>query len=133
MIRKIKSTKSTKSTNSTVRSDGKYASKKNIKVGCSSTFRKGGYVDVPKLHVEGRWLEEIGFSIGEQIVVEYGEGCVTFRKPDDKEMAALEEKKLKAEIREREEAILSLQRSIEDRQFDIQKVAENSNRYIEDR
>ena len=47
---------------------------KNIKVVYKSRSIGGSYTQVPKIQMEGRWLEELGFSIGSTIVVEYGEG-----------------------------------------------------------
>ena len=44
---------------------------KNIKVAYTSRIVSGSYTQVPKIQMEGRWLEELGFSIGSTIVVEY--------------------------------------------------------------
>ena len=42
---------------------------KNIKVAYTSRCTGGSYTQVPKIQMEGRWLEELGFSIGSTIVV----------------------------------------------------------------
>ena len=38
--------------------------KKHIKVAYTSRLSGGSYTQVPKIQMEGRWLEELGFSIG---------------------------------------------------------------------
>ena len=53
--------------------------KKHIKVAYTSRLSGGSYTQVPKIQMEGRWLEELGFSIGSTIVVEYGEGSLCIR------------------------------------------------------
>ena len=30
----------------------------------------------PKITMEGRWLEELGFHVGDSILLEYGNGCI---------------------------------------------------------
>ena len=37
------------------------------------------YSKVPKLQMEGAWLEELGFTIGSSAAVEYGDGVITIR------------------------------------------------------
>ena len=37
--------------------------KKHIKVAYTSRLSGGSYTQVPKIQMEGRWLEELGFSI----------------------------------------------------------------------
>ena len=40
---------------------------KNIKVAYTSRSCGNSYTQVPKIQMEGRWLEELGFSIGSTI------------------------------------------------------------------
>ena len=42
---------------------------KNIKVVFKSRSNGGSYTQVPKIQMAGRWLEELGFSIGSTIGV----------------------------------------------------------------
>ena len=56
---------------------------KKIKVAYSTrsrrpvgTFRESAYIDTPKISMEGKWLEALGFHIGDQIQVEYEEGAI---------------------------------------------------------
>ena len=60
---------------------------KNIKVVYKSRSIGGSYTQVPKIQMEGRWLEELGFSIGSTIVVEYGEGSLHIRPMTAEELA----------------------------------------------
>lgn len=68
---------------------------KNIKVQYSSRCQSGF---LPKIQMEGRWLEKLGFSIGTHLVVEYEEGSIRIRPFTEEETAAIEEQKLQAEL-----------------------------------
>ena len=61
--------------------------KKHIKVAYTSRLSGGSYTQVPKIQMEGRWLEELGFSSGSTIVVEYGEGSLCIRPMTETELA----------------------------------------------
>lgn len=59
-----------------------YADKK-MKVQYSSRARQsknhyfgGGYIETPKIQMEGKWLETLGFHIGDAIQVAYEEGSI---------------------------------------------------------
>ncbi len=49
---------------------------KSIKVAYTSRYSGGSYAPVPKVQMEGRWLEQLGFTIGAPLIVEYGEGSI---------------------------------------------------------
>ncbi len=56
---------------------------KKMKVQYSSRARKGknhyfggGYIETPKIQMEGKWLEALGFHIGDAIQVAYEEGSI---------------------------------------------------------
>lgn len=53
---------------------------KNIKVQYSSRCSGSGfysrYKNYPKIQMEGKWLEELGFHIGDSLKVEYEEGSI---------------------------------------------------------
>ena len=65
---------------------------KSIKVAYSSQIRKGNdpifrntrTVIMPKIQMQGKWLEELGFHIGDRLTVEYGDGAIHIRlaKPE---------------------------------------------------
>ena len=58
------------------------AKTKQIKVQYSSRCTYGGYygssryTNYPKIQMEGKWLEALGFHIGDQLMVEYEEGSI---------------------------------------------------------
>ena len=60
---------------------------KNIKVAYTSRIVSGSYTQVPKIQMEGKWLVELGFSIGSTMVVEYGEGSLHIRPMTAEELA----------------------------------------------
>ena len=53
---------------------------KNIKVQYSSRCTGSGYYshykNYPKIQMEGKWLEELGFHIGDSLQIEYEEGSI---------------------------------------------------------
>ena len=56
---------------------------KNIKVQyssrtASSSYAYGStrYTSYPKIQMEGKWLEALGFHVGDQLKVEYEEGSI---------------------------------------------------------
>lgn len=70
---------------------------KNIKVVYSSKTSYGDYYGSsrttvnPKIQMEGKWLEALGFHIGDQLQVEYEEGAIHIRlapKPEPVMMVA---------------------------------------------
>lgn len=68
---------------------------KNIKVQYSSRNASGLS---PKIQMEGRWLEELGFPIGTRLMVEYEQGSIRIRSFTAEENASLEERELQAEL-----------------------------------
>ena len=56
---------------------------KKMKVQYSSRARQGknhyfgsGYIETPKIQMEGKWLEALGFHIGDRLQVDYEEGAI---------------------------------------------------------
>ncbi len=56
---------------------------KKMKVQYSSRARQGrnpyfggGYIETPKIQMKGKWLESLGFHIGDAIQVVYEEGSI---------------------------------------------------------
>ncbi|MBQ7247472.1 MAG: SymE family type I addiction module toxin [Lachnospiraceae bacterium] len=58
---------------------------KTIKVQYSTRFTGRKYSEVPKIQMEGKWLEAIGFSVGDKIRIDYDNGKIIIRT--DKETA----------------------------------------------
>lgn len=83
---------------------------KNIKVAYANRYSKDCGVRhsgaptstaVPKIQMEGRWLETLGFSIGTSLIVEYEEGSIHIRTLTAEEMAAKEQREAQAEYKKR--------------------------------
>lgn len=55
---------------------------KNIKVAYSSRvnhdkyYRTTSYTSYPKIQMEGKWLEALGFHVGDSLLVEYEDGKI---------------------------------------------------------
>ena len=100
---------------------------KNIKVLYSSRYSQSGGIlrtgsgpccTVPKIQMEGKWLEALGFSIGTPLIVEYEEGSIRIRT-------------LTAElsISRRIEELEKMKRRAEKEAASLSMVAEPSDRY----
>jgi len=57
---------------------------KTIKVQYSTRYTGRRYSEVPKIQMEGKWLEAIGFSVGDKIYVEYDDGKIIIRTSGNK-------------------------------------------------
>ena len=52
---------------------------KTIKVQYSTRYTGRRYSEAPKIQMEGKWLEAIGFSVGDRIHVDYDDGKIIIR------------------------------------------------------
>ena len=102
---------------------------KNIKVAYTSRSPGGSYTQVPKIQMEGRWLEELGFSIGNTIVVEYDEGSIRIRQMTEEELADCRREQLKKELAAKPASIRKLQKSLDGDLQALSLVAESSHGY----
>lgn len=102
---------------------------KNIKVAYISRSSGGSYTQVPKIQMEGRWLEELGFSIGSTIVVEYDEGSIRIRQMTEEELANCRREQLKKELAAKSASIRKLQKSLDGDLQALSLVAESSHGY----
>ncbi len=82
--------------------------RKNIKVQYSSRYNTGL---LPKIQMEGRWLEELGFSVGTRLAVEYEEGCIRIRPFTPAELAEEQAKELQSELKKKLKEIKFLQKA----------------------
>jgi toxic protein SymE len=57
---------------------------KRIKVQYSSRSNSSGYSMYPKIQMEGKWLEAIGFQIGDSLQVDYQNGEIHIKLYEDK-------------------------------------------------
>ena len=71
------------------------AKTKNIKVQytsrCSGYGYNSHYTDYPKIQMEGKWLEELGFHIGDRLKVEYEEGSIQITPVPQSELMVAEQ------------------------------------------
>ena len=102
---------------------------KNIKVAYTSRSSGGSYTQVPKIQMEGRWLEDLGFSIGSTIVVEYDEGSIRIRQMTEEELADCRREQLKKELAAKSASIRKLQKSLDGDLQALSLVAESSHGY----
>lgn len=98
---------------------------KNLKVAYSTRFQKNSTLTVPKLQMEGKWLEELGFSIGSTVMVEYEEGSIRIRPLTEAELALQKQQELTVSLKRKEKELRSMQASYET----LSKVAESSQIY----
>lgn len=103
--------------------------KKNIKVVYTSRSTQKGYTTVPKIQIEGKWLEDLGFSIGDTIAVEYQEGSITIRRFTAEEAAEQERKALEADIKKKKAEMKRLRKGLHSCIENYSKVAESNVSY----
>src|SRR5699024_5794500 len=99
---------------------------KNIKVAYTSRSCGNSYTQVPKIQMEGKWLEELGFSIGSTIVVEYDDGSIHIRQMTEDELADRRKADLEKELAAKSAAIRGLRRDIHEDSRRFSRVAEPS-------
>lgn len=102
---------------------------KNIKVQYSSKCSNGF---TPKIQMEGRWLERLGFSIGTYMVVEYEEGSIRIRPFTVKENAVRKEQELRAELSKKQREYESAGKRLTEEYGMLSMVAEPRNNYDTD-
>ena len=84
---------------------------------------------VPKIQMEGHWLEALGFTIGAPLLVEYEEGSIRIRTLTAEELAAKEQRETQAEISRRIAELEKMKRRAEKEAASLSMVAEPSDRY----
>ena len=57
---------------------------KTIKVQYSTRYTDRRYSEVPKIQMEGKWLEAIGFFVGDKLLVDYEEEKIIIRIDKEK-------------------------------------------------
>lgn len=99
---------------------------KNIKVQYSSRCQSGF---TPKIQMEGRWLEKLGFPIGTRLAVEYEEGSIRIRPFTEEETAAIEEQELQAELAKKQREYEAAKHRLAKQYGTITMVAEANSSY----
>lgn len=102
---------------------------KNIKVLYTSRYTKGSYSPVPKVQMEGRWLEQLGFTIGAPLIIEYEEGSIHIRTLTAEELAAKEQREAEADLARRIAELKQMRQRIDAEAASLSMVAEPSGRY----
>lgn len=82
---------------------------KNIKVVYTNRYSHG---TVPKIQMEGKWLEELGFTIGTALIVEYEENSIRIRPLTSREQKAQEIHLLKSEYKRKGNELKELEASL---------------------
>ena len=111
---------------------------KNIKVVYTYRHHQSGGVlhsgtgpctAVPKIQMEGHWLEALGFSIGAPLIVEYEEGSIHIRTLTAEELAAKEQREAQAELEKRIAQLEQMKHRIDAEAASLSMVAEPSTKY----
>ena len=84
---------------------------------------------VPKIQMEGHWLEALGFSIGAPLIVEYEEGSIHIRTLTAEELAAKEQREAQAELEKRIAQLEQMKRRIDAEAASLSMVAEPARPY----
>ena len=84
---------------------------------------------VPKIQMEGHWLEALGFTIGTPLLVEYEEGSIRIRTLTAEELAAKEQREAQAELSRRIAELEKIKRRAEKEAASLSMVAEPSRTY----
>lgn len=99
---------------------------KNIKVQYSSRCQSGFS---PKIQMEGRWLEKLGFPIGTRLVVEYEEGSIRIRPFTAEENAARDAQELQTELAKKQREYEAAKHHLEEQYGSLTMVAEANSNY----
>ncbi len=63
---------------------------------------------VPSLRFNGKWLNELNFTIGEEVVVYQGKNMILITKPNKREQQIIKDKKKERELKQLKRKIKSL-------------------------
>lgn len=82
---------------------------KRIKVQYRSRSTSNGYTDVPMIQMTGNWLESLGFSIGDTIMLDIDESGIHIRPLTADEQNEEAQASLFRSIRKRQKELTQLQ------------------------
>lgn len=105
---------------------------KNIKIQYSTRYNNRNHYSVPKIQMEGKWLEDLGFSIGDTIAVEYEKGSIRIRPLTAEEQLQKQQEELKSNICRLTSELKCLQLRAETSTSNPSIVAESGSRYSKD-
>lgn len=102
---------------------------KNMKIAYSTRYSQKNISTVPKIQMEGKWLEELGFSVGSTIAIEYEEGSIRIRPLTKEELLIREQQQLEAEYKHRQKELRIAETNLTESYNNCSKVAEPSGNY----
>lgn len=102
---------------------------KRIKVQYRSRATAHGYTDTPMIQMTGNWLEALGFSIGDTIMMEYDKDGIRIRPLTESEKAAAARDELELSIRRKQKEMKALQKQIDTGSHKLAMVAEPGHSY----
>lgn len=102
---------------------------KRIKVQYRSRGTSSGYTDVPMIQMTGLWLEGLGFSIGDTIMLEYDKDGIRIRPLTESEKDAAAKDELELALRRKKKELSFLQEQINSDSRRLAMVAESDNSY----
>ena len=79
--------------------------------------------------MEGWWLEQLGFTIGAPLIVEYEEGSIHIRTLTAEELAAKEQREAQAELEKRIAELKEMRLRIDAEAAALSRVAEPAPAY----
>lgn len=85
---------------------------KTIKV-IYSTRQSRNNQPLPKIQIEGNWLEALGFNVGDPLRVEYEEGSIHIRTLTEEELNQRKQQEIQAELNHKIIELKNLKSNIE--------------------
>lgn len=98
---------------------------KTIKVIYSSRQSRNSYNLLPKIQIEGNWLEALGFHIGDPVKVEYEEGSIHIRTLTEEELNAKKQQELQAELKNKTIELKNIKSNIDTISANLLHAAKN--------
>ena len=98
---------------------------KSMKVAYTSRYTQKKPCTVPQIKMEGKWLEELGFSVGATVMVEYEEGSIRIRPLTEEELLRKEQQTISLELKRKEKELLTIKSDYDK----LSRVAEASGIY----
>lgn len=102
---------------------------KKLKVQYKSRFTSRGYTDTPMIQMTGNWLESLGFSIGDTVMMEYDETGIRIRPLTAAEEETFLMEEQERSIRKKQKEVDFLQKQIAKSRRQLSMVAEPARAY----
>lgn len=102
---------------------------KNMKIAYSTRYSQKNISTVPKIQMEGKWSEELGFPVGSTIAIEYEEGSIHIRPLTEEELLIRKQQELEAEYKRRQKELRIAETNLTESYNNYSKVAEPNGNY----